>query len=556
MIGVLIRPNLTAAGRFLSPFDPAGRGRLLLGGVLGAGVLAFVYFVSLKAIRFFSGVEIIGPLLTVRLLEFTFLAVLSFVLLSSLISALSTFYLSDDLLLVRAAPVAEGAFFVSRLVQTAAISSWMVLGFTLPVLLAYGSAMGGGLTYVGALALTFVPLLLIPTALGIAGITFLVCVFPARRVRDLFVVLGLVTAAMILLLLRVAEPERLMRPEAFGSVANYVSAFQVPASTFLPSTWATEALAGAVASRWDWRSIGVLWATAWGVGSIAFLLHRRFYSLAFSRAQEGGTGAYGRKLPFEAITDRLQGGLPSQSRAFAQKDSRLFLRDPGQWSQLLILLTLIIAYVYNYAVYPGAETRIAGLQVNHLLGIINLILAGFVLSALVARFTFPAVSIEGRAFWLVRTAPLPAGRFLRIKLVQHLIPLVSLGVGLAGVTAYWLKLPAWLIAVSCLHVGVVTGVMVSLGISFGALYPKLKFENAAQIPMSFGGVIFMLIATLTSLVSGLATAWLVAPAAMGRWERPLSWTLAGWAIWLTFHLAQAIIPLRLASRSLTKKEYV
>ena len=42
---------------------------------------------------------------------------------------------------------------------------------------------------------------------------------------------------------------------------------------------------------------------------------------------------------------------------------------------------------------------------------LNLGLAGFVMATVAARFVFPAVSSEGAAFWIIRTAPIAAARF-------------------------------------------------------------------------------------------------------------------------------------------------
>lgn len=555
MLGILLRPGRIVLQRFLSLGENEGRARVILGGLLTLGVSALVFYLTFRALRFFSGVEVIGILLTSRLLEFSLLGVLSFVFLSSLVTALGTFFLADDLLLLRAAPVPEGAFFLARWLQTGILSCWMVLGFSIPLLGAYGAALGGGWLYGVSIVLALIPLVLIPTAVGIMLILILVCVFPARRVRDLFVVLGVVSAALLLLLFRVAQPERLMRPEVFGSVANYVAAFEIPQNALLPSSWAAAALAAAQVGRFDWASLGLLWSALWGMGSIAFLIHRRWYPIAYSRAQEGGPGEYGGSAGIEQVMDRFNRGLPQVTRAFARKDVRLFVRDPGQWSQLLLLLTLIIAYVYNYAVFPGGQLQLAGIQVNLLLGVMNLVLAGFVLSALVARFAFPAVSIEGRAFWLVRTAPISVRQFLAVKLRLALLPLLPLTVILVGITAYWIELPVELIAMSLLHIVTATLVLVTTGVSLGAIFPRFKFENPAQIPMSFGGILFMLVATLYTIAAAMATAWLAAPIAIPALHRSPEITLFSWALWLTFQILHAIIPLRLASRSLAQKEF-
>ena len=38
--------------------------------------------------------------------------------------------------------------------------------------------------------------------------------------------------------------------------------------------------------------------------------------------------------------------------------------------------------------------------------------------------------------------------------------------------------------------------IVALGIGFGALYPKFKYENIAQVSTGFGGVMYMIISVI------------------------------------------------------------
>ena len=44
-----------------------------------------------------------------------------------------------------------------------------------------------------------------------------------------------------------------------------------------------------------------------------------------------------------------------------------------------------------------------------------MLMAGLVLSAVAARFLYTSVSLEGEAFWIVRTAPVNISRFLWSK---------------------------------------------------------------------------------------------------------------------------------------------
>ncbi len=555
MYSLLLRPGRISLRNLLDPRAPGGLARLSLGLAVGAGVAVLVFWLTMRGLRFVSGVEVIGFLLAQRLLQFTLLSLLGFVLLSSLATTLSNFFLSDDLSLLRASPVQEGPFYAARLSQTSLLAGWMALAFVLPVLAGWGYAMGGGAAFGVMLVLVLPPLVLLPTALGAMVITLLVCLFPARRIRELFVILGVLSAAVLLLLFRMIRPERLIRPEVFGSVADYVAAFEAPQHMLLPSTWAANVLQSSVGGPVDWLALGVLYSAVWGVGSLGFLVHRRLYRLAYSRAQEGGAGYMHTGGVLDRAVERVTSGLPSIRRGFAVKDAKTFLRDPGQWSQLLLMLILVFAYVYNYAVFPGVGVKLAGIDVNYLLAVLNLLLGGFVMSALVARFAFPAVSVEGRAFWLVRTAPIDMLTLVRVKFRQSAAPLLPLGMVLVGLAAWWLALKWQLVALSVVHTALSTLGLTAMGVGMGAVYPRFRFENPAQVPMSFGGVLFMFWGLLYTLVGAAAVTWLAVPLVSEAHARSLWAELLAWGAWLTFHWLHATIPLRYGSRILTSKEY-
>ena len=73
-------------------------------------------------------------------LSWLFLTFLSFLAFSGIVTALSTFFLSEDLRLLLATPVAVRRLFFARFAKTVLQSSWMVVVFLLPVLLGVGVA--------------------------------------------------------------------------------------------------------------------------------------------------------------------------------------------------------------------------------------------------------------------------------------------------------------------------------------------------------------------------------------------------------------------------------
>jgi len=82
-----------------------------------------------------------------RLLQLVFLSFSGILLFSNVVTSLAAFYLSDDLPIVNGAPVDRLRIFYARFLQTVVGSSWMVVLFGAPVLLAYGVVHHAGLYY-------------------------------------------------------------------------------------------------------------------------------------------------------------------------------------------------------------------------------------------------------------------------------------------------------------------------------------------------------------------------------------------------------------------------
>ncbi|MGH7899741.1 MAG: putative ABC transporter permease subunit, partial [Candidatus Binatia bacterium] len=380
---------------------------ILLGALFWGGIFAFFA----RVLAYFQGVPELGPVLAERLLGMVLLTFFSILLFSNIVTALSTYYLSADLERLLASPIRASALHLARFLETLWDSSWMIVMFGLPIFLAYGVVHHAGPAFYAAVLAVLPPLLVIPCALGVALTMVLVRVFPARSTKDVFLLLSVVAIAVLYMFLRFLQPERLVRPEAFADFLDFLAAVQAPGSPYLPSSWATATLLGFFAPR-PGQDPGLsylaLASTAAASFVICSIVGERIYAAGWSRSQEGRRARVTR-LP---IWDRLIARLPisAPSRALVLKDLKTFFRDTTQWSQLILLGALVVVYVYNFRVLPRAGAVFAQFYLEQALGFLNLALSAFVVASVGVRFLYPAVSLEGKAFWLVRTAPLPLRR--------------------------------------------------------------------------------------------------------------------------------------------------
>jgi ABC-2 type transport system permease protein len=547
----LLSPKwLTARARTVSA--ERGRGaRWAVLGVVGIVFWAVAFGLLYRVLRYFAGVEEIGALLAGKLLGLLLLSFSAILLLSNIIAALSSFFLARDLDLLVSSPVDWLSLYGSRLFETALHSSWMVVLLALPMLTAYGLAFHGDMGYVLAALAGFLPFLIIPSALGSAVTLVLVNVFPARRTRDILSVIGVMAAAGLVVLFRLIRPEQLARPEGFRSLVEFISVLRGSSSPFLPSDWLQRVLMGSLTGRGDLLPLYLLWSTAAGFVVLGALLHWRLFGIGFTRAQEGAQ-RLAREGAGTRLLRKLLKPLGTLRRELVLKELRVFFRDSTQWSQLILLAVLVVVYVVNIRYLPLKGDGMTFFIVN-VIPFLNLALSGFVLASIAARFLFPAVSLEGRTWWLLRSSAMSMRDLLWAKYWTGTLPLLVLAVGIIAVTNVLLKVSPFMFAVSLGTITLMTFAIAGLAIGFGTMYPRFESENAAQIPTSFGGLLFMmtaigLIGAVLVLEARPIYEWLGAQSA-GERASPRAF-MAGLAGAAGVCLLATFIPLRLAQRRL------
>jgi ABC-2 type transport system permease protein len=201
----------------------------------------------------------------------------------------------------------------------------------------------------------------------------------------------------------------------------------------------------------------------------------------------------------------------------------VFLRDPGQWSQLVVLMALVVVYVYNFSVRPIDDGCPLAATMRVLAALFNLGLTAFVTTAVAVRFVYPAVSLEGRSWWILRTAPISLGAIWWSKFVIAFVPLAALGEALVVLTNGFLGVAPALTGIFMATLLFVNAAIVSLGIAFGAAYPRFDTQNPAQIATSFGAVVYMLVCLALVAAVVLLEAW---PVSRLFWHRLAEGALA------------------------------
>jgi len=539
---------------------PLRRGVILKGVLLGTLAILFIagdylffhhIFNYLGSIEEFPLFFILG--LTERLLGMVFLAAFSMLLFSNLLISISTLYLSQDLDLLMSFPIKRGEVFLTKWSGSMFNSSYMILIFSLPIFVAYGRVFEAGVFYYLMLGLIMLLFILPPAAIGGMVSLFFMRFLPAKRTHQLLSALGIICLVIIVVLIRLFRPEQLWNPGSAEDVVNMLDSLTLSPSPYLPSWWATKALLGARSGDYlsMSRYLSVMLAAAMGSMGLLIIIARKVYYRGWASAQESKKRPHLREgTPMDRL---IRGGLKGVNpicRALLIKDIKVFLRDATQWSQLFLLGALIFIYLFNIKNIPLPTPFF-----KNIVSFGNLGLGGFVLAAVAARFAFPAISVEGKSFWIIHSSPINYRGFMWSKFFLFVIPLLLLAEVLVYFSNLLLKVDSYFMTMSLGTIFLMSVALTGLGVGMGAMFPRFEVENYAKIAVGTGGLLYMIISLLyIAVIVGLE----VNPVYL-HLSRQLDAGFGGWAYSIPFYggviLISALVtwlPMRLGVKALQR----
>ena len=495
-VWTLLKPRLLSAGNGLKAGKQNNhRMRLFLFLLIGLTFWAGAFLMVYRVLTYFQNVQDFGDILAMKLLSMMIITFFTLLLFSSIINSLSHLYLSRDLPLLHSLPVSRRDIFLSRWLSSAFDSSWMVVAFSLPVFLSYGLVYKAGFVFYGVAVCAIVCLCLIASAISSLIVLSGAAMLPAGKIRTLFVIMGVGLTLLLVLVLRMIRPEQLVNPDSFASVVLYLNSMQALSLPYLPTTWITDTVRFALKSEWRPAFFNLALSASCFFSLMFFneLTARAVYFRGFSRAQTTAKRLFA-PVKFRGYSwENLLSFLSRPAKAFAVKEIRSFFRDSTQWPQLFLICALIVVYLYNFSVLPLDKSPMKTVYLQNVFSFLNVGLAAFVLSAIAARFVFPAVSMEGEAFWIIQSAPVSMKTFLWIKFFLYYIPLLALSEILIVASNILLGVTPFMMFLSIVTIFCLVPAIVSLAVGLGARYPDFKSENPALSATSFGGVLFMLL---------------------------------------------------------------
>ncbi len=481
-----IRINLAK----LRPFNAAAAIKLAITAVIVALFLYGDFALFRRLFRAVAKVEATTPFFALGLLRnilaLAFLVAVVVLFSSSMTAAIGAFFTDLDLETYHAAPVPKWRIALNRWGKTFMQSATIIYVFLIPMFIAFAAQYHVPPWFYPVVLIDLALLLAIPVTLGTAVIIALVRFFPVQRVHQIVASLAILVMTVVVVAFRMSRPERFFMPINTDDVARALQAIELPTMERYPGTALADLMiavgGGQHASLFPLRIVGP--AIGFFVAFVA--LAAPIYFRAYVRARENlaptAIGAGG----FTRIADWLLRPFDAPTRALIGKEVRTLTRDVAQWSQLFLMAALMFLYLYNIRMLPlGGDARAS------IISYANLGMAGFIIAAICLRFAYPSVSSEGRAFWMLQTAPVSYRRLLIAKVVVYSIPLTALSLILTAFANVILHANAVIWVFTIVGASMLAGTLVSLGVGLGAITPNFNAENPLQVGLSLGGFGYM-----------------------------------------------------------------
>lgn len=464
-----------------------GRGTFRFIGILTVGlcILAIVFGCSFGGsafLRMRGTLELVRPMLGSVLL-----GVMLGLLLSCLGHTANSFFTSHDLWFWNSTPVPPLTRFLDRLVGAAAASVPATLGIGGVAVMGLLMGAGHGLAPIlrGVVVLILLPLL--PLCCGVIFAHVGGVLLPAGRIRRISLFLVGLATCFFLVWLRSSRLEQFVTEEGAARFLASVKGIEDVGPSWLPTN-----LGAAFITDGHWFSFALFLTQVGGVFVIAYVMHRLCFQRARDLAEdESPTGLKPGSWQGSIIANyaRLASG---DTRYLVRKDLLAFIRDPSQWSQLMLLVGIAIIYLINcQALLIGFE-QFTGIR-EVVLPAVHVGIVCFISAGLAARFAFVQVSLEGPAVWVLESAPVSPreilwGKFLVAYPLVGFFPLVT---GLLGNLV--LEFSGWVMIGSLVTIAIFGFAFTMIGIGRGAVSPLFDAVSVSEMAMAPGALSTMVV---------------------------------------------------------------
>lgn len=432
-----------------------------------------------------------------------FMALMLMLIISAAILLYGGLFRAPDTIFLFTQPVTVQRIFLAKLSDTVLMSGWAFIILSTPLLLGYATVIKAPFYFYLLMFPYLAAFVFIPACLGA-----LICLAIGRYIPYLksFLIAVAIVSAALLLVMFLNWVSWLPRTDALTVdwLQNMLNRLSVTQFRLSPSWWLSTGLLSA--AHGNLRDGGmfflVILANALMLRTLSVLAAGRAYRPAFySLAELGRKKRKVRTGLRQGVLLRYLPGLRQGAGYLITKDIKLFVRDPTQWSQMLIFMGLLVLYFVNIRRLYYERFYFAWMN---MVSFLNVAVVALLLSTFTTRFIYPLISLEGPRFWVLGLMPISRRTVVSSKLgfalcmcVLPCCGLVLLSDLMIGVEPIVHFAHQYSMLLCCIG-------LTSLAVGLGARYPNFRSTSAARIASGFGGTVNLIAGTaLIGAILGL-----------------------------------------------------
>ncbi|HWL95689.1 MAG TPA: hypothetical protein VNT79_19385 [Phycisphaerae bacterium] len=384
-------------------------------------------------------------------------------------------------------------------------SSWSLVLLGLPLMAAIGQVQGLPWHFYVVFLVAFLGFVPIPGAIGLLTALAVALFLPRIAKRAAMYALLVVILGVIIWWGRLWN----LFSESVSKqlVDNLLSELSYLKAALLPSSWVARAIELSIADR-PMDAAFYLFVT---VATAAFLSWWGHIIVAakllpaFARAQSAPHRPRRHTSGATSLVTRIAFFyLPRRMRFLILKDVRNFLRDPMQWSQLVILFGLLSMYLVYL---PRSRTEGFPTEWQALICFLNFGAITLILSTFTSRFVFPMMSLEGQQIWLVALWPLGRSSVMWAKFCFAMTVTAGTALPVTWLSIRAVELPAGLATLQIICTLAACAGLCALAVGFGAVLPNYAEQSAGRISSGLGGTVNLIASVGLVAVSVALFGW-------------------------------------------------
>jgi len=527
--------NIKAAG-FLKGFLDFRAQTLfknLSSALIFGGVAVGVFLLSRAATGYLLQQAHIGLFLFHRFFSMLLYVFFITVNLGNMIVCYATLYKSEEVQYLMGLPIAHHKIFVIKFIDNFFYSSSTLLLLGLSLLLGYGSYFSmPWYFYLFTMFVVLLPFTLIAGLLAVIVLMFLIKVASRIGIRWLLAIIVTLYLSAIYAYFTLTNPVHLVQEvmRHYPDVNAYFGYLDPPLVRYLPNHWVAEFLYWTMLGD-PWRAtthLVTLLIVLAALIAFASILARMFYYKSWLAASDARWLQSGRTTSFQPRF--LEFGRPGifsiQADVLMRRDFWMFVREPSQWLHMMLMLLLLLIFLVSMG---SLDLNLNQPFLQTMTFLVIFLFNGFMIASITLRFVFPAVSLEGNAFWSVRAAPIPLRKVYWQKFLSSFIGVFVVAEILSVASMVMLRDNPVLVILGALCSGFAALGLTSVNLGAGAYFATYHEKNPIRVASSQGASL-----TFLSSMLYLGCVVLVLAAPLNRYFELLVLRGPNALAWLTF----------------------